>query len=219
MPTAAAIRARTQPPEYWFRETGFDMSRNWLSLVTGSGAFVAVLSVLAAAAPVSSAQAEIVQPFWDEKPNITGHRPRAAKRSLPTPEGRSASNTKAKAKRYASRGEVDYDPRPARRSVSGGVSWAAPSGCLNGTLQSVVADIAAFFGSVRVNSTCRNRGHNARVGGARRSHHLTGDAVDFRIFGNVSGALAFLRRHGSIGGIKHYGGGLIHADTGPRRSW
>ncbi|MDZ4840705.1 MAG: D-Ala-D-Ala carboxypeptidase family metallohydrolase [Hyphomicrobium aestuarii] len=83
----------------------------------------------------------------------------------------------------------------------------------------MVADIASSFGSVRVNSTCRSHSRNARVGGARRSHHLTGDAVDFRVSGNVRGALAYLRSHGSIGGVKHYGGGLIHADTGPRRRW
>lgn len=101
----------------------------------------------------------------------------------------------------------------------GGVAWSASSGCLNATLRSVIHQVAASFGSLRVNSTCRSRGHNARVGGARRSHHLTGDAVDFRVFGNVGAVSAFLRSHGSIGGFKHYGGGLFHIDTGPRRRW
>jgi uncharacterized protein YcbK (DUF882 family) len=83
----------------------------------------------------------------------------------------------------------------------------------------VVASVAASFGPVTVNSTCRSRRHNARVGGARRSHHLTGNAVDFRVSGNWRGVWAFLRSSGLVGGLKHYGRGLFHIDTGARRSW
>jgi len=50
-----------------------------------------------------------------------------------------------------------------------------------------------------------------------RSYHLTGDAADIRIWGNVRGAARYLRT--VVGGYKHYGGGLFHIDTGPRRSW
>lgn len=181
------------------------------------------MTVLVAATTATTAHADIVGPYGDDKPSITGKAPRAAKRvraAAAAAEGDDSVTIRParKLRRYAARGPIDYDPRP-RRSLSGGVSWNAPSGCLNGTLRAVVAEIAASYGGVRVNSTCRSRGHNSRVGGARRSHHLTGDAVDFRVFGNVRGALAYLRSHGGIGGIKHYGGGLIHADTGPRRSW
>jgi hypothetical protein len=28
-----------------------------------------------------------------------------------------------------------------------------------------------------------------------------------------------LRSNGSVGGLKHYGGGLFHIDNGARRSW
>lgn len=127
----------------------------------------------------------------------------------------------AKRQRYAALGSAATDavaPKPSL-GAGGGIRWAASSGCLNGTLRSVVAQVASSYGSVTVNSTCRSRGHNARVGGARKSHHLTGNAVDFRVRGNVRGVYAFLRSHGSIGGVKHYGGGLFHIDTGPRRSW
>lgn len=116
----------------------------------------------------------------------------------------------------------DYEPRPSRKSLSGGgggVTWAASSGCLNGTLRSIVQDVASQYGSLTVSSTCRDRGHNASVGGAKKSQHLTGDAADFRVHGNVSGAMAFLRNHGSVGGFHHYGGGLFHIDTGPKRTW
>ena len=106
-----------------------------------------------------------------------------------------------------------------RSRGGGGVSWSASSRCLNGTLRSVIYQVASRYGSLRVNSTCRSRSRNRRVGGARRSHHLTGNAVDFRVFGNVGAVASFLRSHGSIGGYKHYGGGLFHIDTGPRRRW
>lgn len=102
---------------------------------------------------------------------------------------------------------------------SGNISWSASSGCLNGTLRSVIHQVANNYGSLRVNSTCRSASHNRRVGGATHSHHLGGNAVDFRVFGNVASVASFLRSHGSVGGFKHYGGGLFHIDTGPRRSW
>jgi hypothetical protein len=104
-------------------------------------------------------------------------------------------------------------------SGGGGIRWAASSGCLNSGLRSVVASVASLFGSVNVNSTCRSRGHNRRVGGARQSHHLTGNAVDFRVRGNWRGVWAYLRSSGGVGGLKHYGGGLFHIDTGARRTW
>ncbi len=105
------------------------------------------------------------------------------------------------------------------RESSGNISWSASSGCLNSGLRSIMHQVAAAFGSLRVNSTCRSRSHNSAVGGATHSHHLTGDAVDFRVFGNIGGVASFLRSHSGVGGFKHYGGGLFHIDTGPRRSW
>ena len=107
---------------------------------------------------------------------------------------------------------------PSGPSISGGVRWTASSACLNSTLRSIIGTLTSF-GTVVVNSTCRSRSHNARVGGARHSHHLGGNAVDFRIRGNVRGAYSHLRSSGSVGGIKHYGGGLFHIDTGSRRGW
>ncbi len=113
----------------------------------------------------------------------------------------------------------DADERP-RRSLSGGsVSWTADAGCLAGTLRGVIRSLASSFGPVTVNSTCRSRSRNASVGGAQKSYHLQGEAVDFRVHGNVSAVFASLRDNGSVGGLKHYGGGLFHIDTGPRRSW
>lgn len=123
--------------------------------------------------------------------------------------------------RTASLGD-SYVPKPeVGRSLSGGsVKWAASSGCLNAGLRAVIYQVASAFGPVTVNSTCRGRRHNARVGGARHSHHLSGNAVDFRVHGASSRAVhAFLRSHGSVGGLKLYRRGFFHIDTGARRSW
>ena len=126
-----------------------------------------------------------------------------------------------KKKRYAALDTgAMIDTTPSKSIAGGGgIRWVASSSCLNGTLRSVVAQLAANYGSVTVNSTCRSKSHNRKVGGASKSHHLTGNAVDFRVRGNTRGLYAFLRSHGSLGGVKHYGGGLFHIDTGPRRSW
>lgn len=126
-----------------------------------------------------------------------------------------------KRQRYAALGTSATDAVAPKPSLGGGggIRWAASAGCLNGTLRSVVAQVAASYGSVTVNSTCRSRRHNSRVGGAHRSQHLTGNAVDFRVHGNSRAVLAFLTSQGGVGGIKHYGGGLFHIDTGPRRTW
>lgn len=112
-----------------------------------------------------------------------------------------------------------YGSEPKKSLSGGSVRWVASSGCVDGSLKSVINSVASNFGPVTVSSTCRSRGHNASVGGAKRSKHLTGDAIDFRVHGNNRGVYAFLRSHGTVGGLKHYGGGLYHIDNGDRRTW
>jgi hypothetical protein len=99
------------------------------------------------------------------------------------------------------------------------VRWTASPSCLNDTLRKIVGEVAEGFGPVTVNSTCRSRTHNAKVGGAKHSQHLTGDAVDFSIDGDVGIVLAFLKLHREVGGLKHYSDGHFHIDTGRRRTW
>jgi hypothetical protein len=143
----------------------------------------------------------------------------------PPSAGSSASSQEIRSKRargtrVASLGGAGHDetPKPgASLSGGGGVRWIANSGCLASNLRGVIDHVAQNYGSVTVSSTCRSRAHNRRVGGAPRSYHLTGDAVDFRVRGNVKGAYAYLRS--SVGGLKHYGGGLFHIDNGDRRSF
>ena len=114
-----------------------------------------------------------------------------------------------------------YVPQESKKSLSGGggVRWTASSGCLDSNLRAVIGQVGARYGSVTVNSTCRSKGHNRAVGGAPHSKHLSGDAVDFRVHGNIGAVYAYLKNSGSVGGLKHYGGGLFHIDNGPRRSW
>lgn len=112
--------------------------------------------------------------------------------------------------------------KPRAGFTSGTVRWGASSFCLDGTLREVINQVAAIFGPVRVNSTCRSRRRNAKVGGAPRSKHLTGDAVDFSVsHNNKPAALSFLQKNSSVGGLKLYSGsnGHFHIDTGPRRAW
>lgn len=106
---------------------------------------------------------------------------------------------------------------PSLPSLSGGlVAWRASASCLASNLRDVIERVASY-GRVTVNSTCRNRAHNRRVGGASKSWHLTGNAADLRISGNWRAAAAFMRA--SVGGFKHYGGGLFHIDNGPKRTF
>ncbi|MGQ0457381.1 MAG: YcbK family protein [Hyphomicrobium sp.] len=123
--------------------------------------------------------------------------------------------------RVAALGDRTFLPPkdPAPNLTGDRVRWVASSGCLDGGLRSIVYAIAAAYGPVTVNSTCRSKSRNRAVGGAHRSKHLSGDAVDFRVRGNVRAVYAYLRSSGGVGGLKHYGGGLFHIDNGPRRSW
>lgn len=125
------------------------------------------------------------------------------------------------AARTASLGD-SYVPAPTvDRSLTGRrVNWVAAFRCLNASLRAVVDQVASSFGPVTVNSTCRSRRHNARVRGARHSHHLSGNAVDFRVRGaNLRAVYSFLRNHASVGGLKLYRRGFFHIDTGARRTW
>ena len=147
-----------------------------------------------------------------------GERSAKARRAKPTAEeDRPQTRRTRVASLKTSKSDADNKPR---RSLSGGsVNWIANSGCLSGTLRGIVSSLASNYGPVTVSSTCRSRSHNASVGGAPKSYHLQGEAVDFRIHANASAAYASLRGNGNVGGLKHYGGGLFHIDTGPRRSW
>jgi len=119
----------------------------------------------------------------------------------------------------ASLPEPGSGPGPSVLEPGWRIHWRASAACLAAPLRAVLDRVAAEFGPLTVNSTCRSRRHNARVGGAPRSYHLTGNAVDFRVRDQFGEVLAFLRRMRTVGGVSHYGSGVFHIDTGLRRSW
>jgi Peptidase M15 len=112
-------------------------------------------------------------------------------------------------------------PLSAPNLTGDAIKWlpTAPTDCLAAPLRGVLVELAGAFGPITVRWTCRSKEVNARVGGAKRSYHLTGNAVDFNMTGNFRAVLAFLKAKKEVGGLKHYGGGAFHIDTGPRRTW
>ncbi len=206
--------------------------------------FAAVASMLCVAGVSTQAQAETV-PFWEQADfdkaaakklkatKVASYR--SKKRYAASGKSKSAANRKklggyaeatetkkrkSRGVRVAALGNTYYsEPTPKKSLTGSSVRWVASSGCLDSGIKAVLYQVAANFGPVTVNSTCRAKGHNRAVGGAKKSKHLTGDAADFRVRGNVGAVYAFLKRSGSVGGLKHYGGGLFHIDNGERRSW
>lgn len=206
---------------------------------------ILVLGMMAGTAPSNTAQAQNVDE-WLRKSFSNADQPRTSARRMrlgaTRAEGSRSRESLTGGSRRISRGKSSkrtrsakrqrnvrvaslggsYQPKPeVGRSLSGGgVKWVANSGCLNARLKSVIYQVASAFGPVTVNSTCRSHRHNRRVGGAHRSHHLSGNAVDFRVHGRgARGVYAFLRNHSSVGGLKFYRRGFFHIDTGSRRTW
>lgn len=99
------------------------------------------------------------------------------------------------------------------------IAWNAPSSCVPGRLKAVLNRVAVKFGPITVNSSVRSTAKNRRVGGRKRSYHLSCQAVDFRLHGATRGLMGWLASQGDVGGLKRYPSGFYHIDTGPRRSW
>lgn len=97
------------------------------------------------------------------------------------------------------------------------VAWGAPPACLPRELRAAVV-AAGNIAPVRVTSTVRLPGRNARAGGAKRSFHLTCRAVDFRPARKTREIAALMARSAGVGGVK-IKRGIIHIDNGPRRAW
>jgi hypothetical protein len=94
-----------------------------------------------------------------------------------------------------------------------------PLTCLPAPVRRALNDVALRFGPVLVRSTHRGSGSFVRTDAWRGSYHRDCRAADFRVSGNPSAVLAFLRARHELGGVKRYRNGLFHIDNGPRRSW
>ncbi|PZO59897.1 MAG: hypothetical protein DCF15_03020 [Phormidesmis priestleyi] len=78
-------------------------------------------------------------------------------------------------------------------------------------------EVRSFFGNkpVRITSGYRDPSSNRRVGGARDSRHMYGDAVDFSIEGmNVVDVFNKLKSYHPKGGLA-VGNGFVHLDLRP----
>lgn len=84
-----------------------------------------------------------------------------------------------------------------------------------GTLQS------QFGRELPINSGFRDKGHNAKVGGAKGSQHIHGNAVDLDVSGLSKEERVELIRQASAQGFTGIGvyNNAIHLDLGNRRSW
>ncbi len=94
-----------------------------------------------------------------------------------------------------------------------------PLTCLPAPVRRALNDVALRFGPIIVRSTHRGNGMFVRTDAWRGSYHRDCRAADFRVSGNPSAILAFLRARHDLGGVKRYRNGLFHIDNGPRRSW
>ena len=146
------------------------------------------------------------------RPNVSATLPKAA-----------GSAAEGVGPMLASLGREFFAPAPASAPslTTDAIKWlpTALTDCLAAPLRGVLLELAEAFGPITVRWTCRSKEVNARVGGAKRSYHLTGEAVDFNVAGNWRAILAFLEAKKEVGGLKHYGGGAFHIDTGSRRTW
>jgi hypothetical protein len=196
-------------------------ARLWIAMSFGAALFGA--SMLGG--PTSYAANEAVPVNWatlEAAAQWGQERVTAVERIVARPEVTELSRSTPEGVQLASLGgqEAGSSGKEPRSSLSGGtVRWSASSFCLDGRLREVINQVAAIFGPVKVNSTCRSRARNAKVGGATRSKHLTGDAADFSVSKNKPAVLTYLQRNSSVGGLKLYPGGHFHIDTGPRRTW
>jgi hypothetical protein len=69
-------------------------------------------------------------------------------------------------------------------------------------------------------SAYRSPAHNKRVGGAKNSRHMQGDAFDVRMENHDPHAFEMAARAAGFTGFGYYPkSGFMHIDTGPARSW
>ena len=101
------------------------------------------------------------------------------------------------------------------------VTKQAGAGGLGQGINSKLKQIEGSFGGLQVTSGYRSPEHNAKVGGAKNSAHMRGNAVDVKFGGGVPATLKFIEMasKAGIGGIGVYSPGSVHIDTESKRAW
>jgi len=73
---------------------------------------------------------------------------------------------------------------------------------------------------IYLTSAYRSKKHNARVGGAKSSKHMLGEAFDIKIKNHDPHELEAAARAVGFSGFGYYiKSGFLHVDIGPARSW
>jgi len=123
----------------------------------------------------------------------------------------------------ASAGAVETQPLappadPLRPQV---LSAIATEGITPEAQQAFEALQTSHGSPLTVNSGHRDPAHNARVGGAKNSQHLHGNAFDIDMSGMNEGERAALIEKAKASGFTGFGNydNHLHMDVGPERSW
>jgi Peptidase M15 len=95
------------------------------------------------------------------------------------------------------------------------------AGLDSGLIALIAALEAQFHAKPSIVSGCRSQAHNAAVGGARHSFHLSCAAADITIPGvSPQSVRAFALTMPGRGGVGTYCGmSIVHIDVGPVRQW
>ena len=124
--------------------------------------------------------------------------------------------------RKMARGLAPRGVNISRLSGMVGKRRRAKIGCIPADLKMLLNSVAWHYGKkVHIQSGYRSKHYNRRVGGARRSFHVSCKAVDIQVSGVNKYKLAkFLKTLPGRGGIGTYcNSSTVHIDVGPKRSW
>ncbi len=95
------------------------------------------------------------------------------------------------------------------------------TGCVPEKLKGFIDQLRTRFGRVDIRSGYRSRSHNRQVGGARRSQHMSCNAIDFSVPGVPKSEVRLFLTANFQGraGVGYYCGDRFHLDVGNPRQW
>lgn len=87
--------------------------------------------------------------------------------------------------------------------------------------QAAWAQLTQSYGQLKINSAYRDPAHNAKVGGAKKSQHMHGNAYDVDVSGLPEAERLKLIEQARGAGFKGIGvyDNALHFDVGPSRAW
>ncbi|HEX2554696.1 MAG TPA: D-Ala-D-Ala carboxypeptidase family metallohydrolase [Microvirga sp.] len=107
---------------------------------------------------------------------------------------------------------------PAKAQTAPAASAKAPTECLPAEFKSLIRELESRFGRVTLVSTTTLNTNNHGTGSTRHKLHTDCRAVDFKVAGDQSAVVAFLRERPEVLGINTFrNNGVIHIDYNERR--